>query len=204
MQAYYPDINTKYITHDRVILNALPNRKWSTCIGALNTINGLMPEEFQVQFSTAKYEELTKQQTIAICNFCTETDKEGKERNTELDYNDIVILELILPNTIGFICNKLVEKVWLCPQCKHENKLANTKIIKNSLAEPHFLKVVPYPPSRKDGLMDRSSYDRKMEQWVWLAKNEIDHQIALFRGDNVNRAEEEGDDYDPDTHLEDY
>lgn len=179
MQSYLPDINTKYITYARVVLSSLASKKWASCFGALNSENALLPKEFQVEISTAKYNDKTKQNTVAVCNKCEQ----------EIKFETIKILHILSPMLIGVMNDSKTEKIWNCPNCKSENKLKSTKLIKSKLAEPFFLRVVPNPPIRKDGLLDRNTYDRKAEQWVWNFQNELDNAMAEFRAANWNKED---------------
>lgn len=205
MQSYLPDINTKYITYARVVLSSLSSRKWSSCFGGLYSINALLPAKYRIDISTSKYNAITKEDTIAICNNCKsncnhcinpEPEKEGEPKQrcrAEINYDDIKIVDVLSSSTLLLITDSQTQKVWFCPNCKNENLLQNTHIIKSKNPEPIYITVLPEPPQRRDGILDRISYDRKAEQWVWNALNVLDERMARFREDNWNREEEDLD-----------
>lgn len=63
-------------------------------------------------------------------------------------------------------------------------------MIQKILGEPYFLKVVPKPPERKDGLMDRATYHNKISVWFWTFIDEIEERLGQFRDDNWSRGDE--------------
>ena len=58
------------------------------------------------------------------------------------------------------------------------------------LKQPYYLGVVPMPPQRKDGLLDRVRYDREFERWAWVMLAELEHKMATYRDANWDRGEE--------------
>ena len=206
MQSYLPDINTKYITYARVVLSNISSKNWTACEGALNSENALLPTEYQITISTNEYNKLTTQNTVAICNFCKDKCKhcneDAKECSAEINYNDIKVFDLRSDDFMEFVQGEKFDKAWFCPKCNNINKLSHTRMIKSKLPEPHFLKVVPERPIRKDGLLDRSSHDKKSEWWVWNFQNELDYQMALFRAANWNKETDESDNEEIDTNRE--
>jgi len=58
------------------------------------------------------------------------------------------------------------------------------------LSEPYFLRIVPKPPQRKDGLMDRSTYHSKIAVWIWTFLDELEERMAQFRDDNWSKGDE--------------
>lgn len=192
MQSFLPDMNSKYLMYARQILSAIPVQKWSTCFGSLNSINALLPEEYQVTFSTVQYNEKVRENIFSICTGC----------KAEIDFKTVKIFELLTPLLLGFVSGKKSEKVWVCTECKNVNKLSKTQIAQEHKLEPHFNKVVPEPPERKEGLAGRRSYDRKVEQWVWACLNELDNQMGKFRAAYLNRDADGLGDTEIDTTIE--
>lgn len=74
--------------------------------------------------------------------------------------------------------------------------LSNTSISQTILQNPTFLGIVPDPPQRKDGLMDRMKFNIEIERWAWLVLNELEFKMAKFRDDNWNKGDEEMGDID--------
>lgn len=164
----------------REVLSSLNSRKYDDCFGALNALNGLLPSKYRVIISTDKYALKTKEAIKAICTECEQ----------EIDYSTVSVLEVLCPLLTQAISGQKTERIWVCPSCKAENKVTQTQLIKESLQEPYFLKVVPNPPERKDGLVDRTNYHAKVSQWVWLTLGEVEAQMAQFRDDNWHKGDE--------------
>ena len=88
-------------------------------------------------------------------------------------------------------------KVWNCPACDSENRLSQTRMIQKVLALPSFIKVVPEPPQRKDGLTDRKTYHKIFSRWFWQFLDELEAQAANFRDDNWQKdGQSENEDVD--------
>lgn len=192
MQSLLPDINSKYLMYTRKILDKIESKKWGSCAGALNAINALLPEEYHVIFSTIEHNKQSINNIVSICEKCKE----------EIDFKSIKIMELIAPVMDEFLSGSKIIKIWICPKCKQDNKLSTTKIITRRKQMPNFLKVVPAPPERKDGIADRRTYDVKMEAWVWGCLEELEHQMGKFRKDNWKAGGEQEGDLDIDTTIE--
>ena len=59
---------------------------------------------------------------------------------------------------------------------------------------------LPKPPRRQEGLMDRSSYHRKVTQWAWTMLDELENKMAQFRDDNWTKKDSfDGDEVDEDS-----
>jgi len=69
-QARLPDINTAYITYRREVLVSLKSKNYTSCIGALYALNGLLPEKYRVTISNLAYAEKTEQDLLVICRHC--------------------------------------------------------------------------------------------------------------------------------------
>lgn len=190
MQARLPDINTAFIVYRREAISSWKSRTYDSCFGSLNTLNGLLPKKYRVVISTKEYDNKTKQDLIACCTKC----------DAEIDFRSVQVFELIAPFTQSVINGNVKEKVWNCTECKKINHLDDTKIIQKVLQEPYFLQVVPKPPIRREGMMDRTRYHIKFSIWFWTVLGEIEQQMAQFRDDNWHK---EGELYDIDTDIGD-
>jgi hypothetical protein len=124
----------------------------------------------------------TKQDLFIHCN--------NKDCNAKLDFNKVQVFKLLTPLVIHAITQNQYDKVWVCSECKHTNRLLETKVTKEILQEPYFLKVVPSPPSQKDGMIDRSKFHIKFSTWFWKFISELEAQSAQFRDDNWQKTDE--------------
>ena len=73
-QARLPDINTAFIRYRSEVLVGMKKGDWDSMHGSLNGINGLLPQEYQVKISDAKYYELVKEDIEYECNSCKNND----------------------------------------------------------------------------------------------------------------------------------
>ena len=185
-QARLPDINTAFIRFRNEALFALKQFDYSACFGSLYTFNGMLPELYRVSISTIEYEKLVVRDVFCYCTHC----------NVEHNFKSVQVLAVLVPLIVSTISGDDHQKIWVCTACKKENLLAQTKMSRDSPKEPYYLKVVPKPPERKDGLMDRAKYHIKVVQWAWTFINELEAQAALFRGDYKNEDDEFFDDDD--------
>lgn len=185
-QARLPDINTAYIKYRNEVVWALKHKMYNLMHGALVGINALLPVEYQVVVSSEEYNKLAKTEITYFCNKCEfENPKES-----------VKVYDL-LPNRLDFLLHgNNLTKVWNCTKCHSTNKLKETPISKTVLQNPTFLGVVPDPPERKDGLMDRMKFNIEIERWAWLYLGELEFKLAKFRDDNWNKGEELGLDID--------
>lgn len=86
------------------------------------------------------------------------------------------------------ITGQLTKSIWICSLCKKENLTKQSEFIKAKLPNPYYLGVVPDPPKRKDGILDRFTYHKKIEHWCWTMIGELEFKAALFRDDSWQRA----------------
>ena len=172
-----------------VAIASLASQNYDNCFGALYALNGLLPKEYRIQISTIEYNQLTKQDIFVKCNKC----------QLESDFKAVQVFPLLLPLIETVLTGNEYEKIWICPACKHENKILKTKMSQRILKEPFFLKVVPKPPRRRDGLNDRSTFHRKVTQWAWSLLDELETQFAQFRDDNWKKPGSQYDEFDIDT-----
>lgn len=198
-QATLMDLNTSAITYRKEIIMNLKSKNYAMCFGALNAINGILFDQYRVKVSTAEYKLALQNAKTAACAFCTSETfdtKSGKSisKPTEHDYYTLKFYSLMLPNVARILADHEYDKVWDCPKCGKSNKLKDTKIFRNTLQKPYFLKVVPDAPERKDGIMDRSTYDKKIKSWILDYLGELEHQMALQRIEYIPKGGETTDD----------
>lgn len=179
-QAALPDLNTAFIVYRREAITSLKSKRYDACFGALYAINGLLPKEYRVKISTKLYNEKTNLDTIAVCYHCKE----------KTSYNEIEIKVMMLPLILTTITGSETEKVWVCSKCNNTNKLQKTDIIEPIIEEPYFVNIVPKPPLRKNGLLDRVSYHKEVSRWVWTMLDELEAQMSNYRREYQPRNEE--------------
>lgn len=181
MQSRLPDVNTAFIKHRNGAIEGIASQNWDKVFGSLYSWNSLLPRykdddgnlKYRVVVSDIEYQKLTQVKSEAQCIHC----------ETWVDYNKIKVFDMIVPMIEGIITNTKSTKVWICQKCKKDCKITETIIAETKLKEPYFLGVVPTPPRRKDGLQDRSAYDRKATQWAWNFVNELEEKSSQFRED---------------------
>lgn len=173
----------------REAISSWKSQNYDAAVGALYAFNALLPEEYQVKLSNQMFEEKTKQDIIATCNKCS----------VQTDFKTIVVFDLLLSLTSSLVSGVEYEKIWICKECKNENRLLNTKLVQNILQEPYHLKVVKLPPERSQGMMDRTKFHITFSLWFWSFLNELEAEAAKFRDDNWNKGSNLFDDADVDT-----
>lgn len=189
-QARLIDINTAAIKYRNIAHASFNGRKYPNCYFAVYTLNGLLPEKYRVKVSTQEYEKLTHLDIKVKCPRCED----------EHDYHQIKQFDILLPLDGQIILQRPRQKVWVCSHCRQLNKISGDYMIQPKLAEPHFLKVIPAVPIRRQGLADRTRYHNVFSTWFGLAMKEIEAQIANFRDDNWNKGDNEM--FEIDTDLE--
>ena len=195
-QARLPDINTAFIRYRSEVLVGMKKGDWDSMHGSLNGINGLLPQEYQVKISDAKYYELVKEDIEYECNSCKNND--GTPSNIPKEQIEGFTL---YPDSVQLLLGA-VGKVWICPKCNKVQRLKDTNVVITKLENPYFLGVVPEPPNKKQGLMDKLTFEKKVGSGGGQMLNELEHIMALFRDDNWTRGEELEDFSDIDTSAE--
>lgn len=179
-QAALPDLNTAFIIYRREAITSLKGKRYDACFGALYAINGLLPKEYRVKVSTKLYEEKTNLDIMAVCYHC----------KAESNYKEVVIHDVLVPLIVKMITGSVTEKVWDCSKCLKSNKLNKTDILEPILEEPNFTKMMPKPPERKNGLLDRVSFHREISRWVWTMIDELEAQMSNYRREYQPRSDE--------------
>ena len=159
---------------------SLSSQKYNDCYYSLFSINGMLPERYRVIISNKLYEEKSKHSIFAKCNTCLKETEKSKLRVFDLT-NDA--LE-------AFVSGNESKRVWRCPECNKINKISETRYIQETLQMPYFHQCVPEPPKRKEGLLDRSSYHRKMKVWIGTFLAELEFQMGKYRAEYIPKSEE--------------
>lgn len=196
MEAILPDLNTGYIKYRNKIIDSIDSGKILNAIGSLYATNGMLPKEHQIIIDDDLYNEKIKQTTIAKCNHCKSEyprldDKtKTEERPTEHNFHDVRVYTIMIPLLASYVSGNEYDKVWKCSKCNKVNRLTRTKFIKTALQKPYFLQVMPNPPSRKDGLIDRQTYFKKIRKWAWSFLDELEYQMGEYRRNYVPKNSE--------------
>ena len=193
-QAALPDINTILITYRREIISDLNHNNYSGVIGSLMAINAVLPEKYQVEISTNKYNETINHGLIAVCGHC----------KAETDYKDLVIKKVLQDSFKELLTNNEFDRLWSCPKCNKDNRLSKTQIIKPEPKTPYYIGIVPEPPERNDGMIDRTTYRKRFIAWARNFLVELEHQMGRYRIEYVPKdndfdnesVESGGEEYD--------
>jgi hypothetical protein len=176
------DLNILALKHlDRAYF-ALAHQDYDACTASLHSVNACLKDGYRVTFNTEEYKAKTEHPTQIYCKPC------GKVFNRD----SIKVWHMLLPLVMQVGTGNTHTKVWTCSDCQGTNVLSESKIEKQILEEPFFLKVVPYPPSRKQELSDRTTYHIKYKAWFGMAVSELTRQISQLRWDNHRPGDEQG------------
>ena len=180
MQAELPDKNTAFIVYRREAISSWKSERFDACIGALYSLMGLLPSLYRPTVSTEEFELLTNQNMEAVCTGC----------QTRNNFATVKTFDLVLTFEKSLISGKQTESVWECLQCKHINQLSKTTFFQKVLKEPYYLKVLPKPPGRKDGMLGRTQFKIKFSTWFWLALSSIEAQMGRYREEYQPKTDE--------------
>jgi hypothetical protein len=104
------------------------------------------------------------------------------------------IYQRLLSHDDAIVLRKSHEKVWECSKCTGINILKDTEFTKQVLPKPHYLKVIPEPPQRKEGLLDRTTYHKKVTEWALTFLNELEAAAQKLRQDYNENNRQGGED----------
>lgn len=171
VQAKLPDLNNYWIKYHDHGMFCLYSKNYAGCIAAIYNINALLPDEYRVEVSTKKYNELSRDKLVIICSKC----------EAEVNRNEIKIMTLLLSSIDSLISGDKSVQVWICSKCNGENDFIRSKKINDSHKNPTYYKVMPEPPLQKEGLTGRWQFYTKMTKWFFTCLEEEDHQLGLYR-----------------------
>ena len=182
-QARLPDVNTAFIKWRNKIVTALEAKKYTAALGSLNNFNACLPKEYQVQVSDELYKQKLEDEKLLVhCSYC----------NEDIDYKTVKLIKVLCNPVEQLITGTDNKSIWICTLCKHENLTARSEFIKAKLPNPYYLGVVPDPPKRTDGILDRFTYHKKIETWAWTMLGELEFKAAKFRDDSWQKAIDAG------------
>ena len=193
-QARLPDINAAFTKHRNESITSLKSGDYDAVFGALYALNALLPDtvdeddsnklKYRVVISDIEFQKLVKHTVYVECYHCKE----------DSIFDTVIRFELAPDIDIQVLTKIKKEEVWICPECTKINRLARTReldlISETQLKEPYFLGVMPKPPTRRDGLNDRSKFHQAMVKWSWSMLDELEAKMAQFRDDNWTKNEQ--------------
>lgn len=170
-QAKLPDINAAWVRYRNYGLESIQYNNYPGAVAAINEINAMLPELYRVKIDTRQYKELEKDNLTVICTAC----------KAETTPDKLLVYKMLMPMTINHHGKPVVEEVWTCTACRATNNLIKTRMIRKVKQKPFYHQVIPDPPDRKDGVLDRTHYHNDMVKWFFDALEELDHQLGKYR-----------------------
>lgn len=172
-QAKLPDINAAWSSYRAYGLQCIQYHNYPGMVAAINEMNALLPDEYRVKVDTKEYKELEREDLTVICTAC----------KAETTPNKLVVFSMMIPITINHYGKPVLEEVWSCTKCKATNNLTKTRMIRKIKVKPYYNKIMPDPPIRKDGILDRAHYHNELVAWFFDALEELDHQLGKYRAE---------------------
>ena len=112
--------------------------------------------------------------------------------NEDVDYRFVKKLKVLCDSLEQTIIRSKYKNVWICSACQKDNNTNTTEFTKAFLPNPYYLGVVPDPPERKDGILDRHTYHKKIEKWCWTMIGELEFKAAKYRDDSWQKLVDSG------------
>ena len=176
MQSKLPDINSAIVTHRIAALRAYDHNDLQKGVIAIRSIIALLPEDFKLTISSEKYQVEKKATRKLECTHCHE----------ETDFGQITVATLEHPPSKSILLRRKSYQIWICPNCKKDNDVEQTKSFLEQHPDPCYLKIIPNPPVKKT-IFDRPGYEYSWKNWFELAFPEIEQQISLYRTEYVSQ-----------------
>lgn len=206
-QSALPDVNSAFIRYRSEAINGWKNRNYDSAIGSLYSFNGLLEEKgdgkYRVLVDSKEYERKTKQDLVMFCKHCEPDIYENGV--SKIDWDKVktvsfysVKIEKVVPSLmIRVLSNLEYEETWCCPVCNKDNYLTETIMIQKILKNPSFIAIVPEPPIKNNGIIDRSQYYSKFTVWFWTFLIELEAQAARFRQEYTPKQGSDGEEMLP-------
>ena len=149
-------------------------------VSSYRAIISLLPEEYRVEISTAKYFDEVESKTFISCSRCNQED---------IPYTEINIFEKLNDSIQELILDEKYSLYWDCPHCHKSNNLAKSRTLLDIPADPFYVKIIPEPPIMID-TFSRVGFAEQFAKWYQIAVPELEHQIALFRSQYVSETDD--------------
>jgi hypothetical protein len=130
-----------------------------------------MGEDYIVAINSRKFYKDVADRTVYKCTGCEKDNS----------YSDVKVFDLICPMLEGLITGEKSNKVWICGFCKNDCKLKDTMITVEETVQPYYRKVVPSPPLKSVGLLNRFNFEHEFRHWFYNFMEELQHQLSLYR-----------------------
>lgn len=183
MQAKLPDINAAWVKERTYFFTCRDMHNWSGMTLALYAMNALLPDEYRIRINTRDYNDLSGAKIGYVCNHCKK----------EIPESLVEIKKAMAPLIVCYVSSSQTKTFWLCTECKGENLVSQTRLIKETLQQPSYLKVIAEPPDRKRGIQDRQSYKTEITKWSGIFFQELEHQLGLYRAEYINAEDGENE-----------
>lgn len=188
-QSLLIDMNSGWYKHKTEFNEGLRTRNYPQCLGALDALNALLPDEYRVIIDNEEYNEKIKGNLVVLCNYCKSDypDPNGKDKTikapTRTEVSKMQKQDLLLSAMDQLISGKRYDTFWQCPKCEKDNKLSQSTFKQSVLRKPFYLQVVPESPLPKPGLEGRTTFHMKFEKWARGFLVELNAQARQFRND---------------------
>lgn len=180
------DLNHLALKHLDKAFFYLQTQEYDLCTAELHAVNASLPPDYQITFDDVKYKELTEHHLEIFCKHCAESTFRDK----------IKLWNMLLPLDIQIIEKRKFVKAWTCEKCNDQNILSESRLVQAVHENPHFTKVVPMPPTRKQSASDRTAYHIKYKSWFGNVEGELTRQISQLRWDHWKRGDQDAIDVD--------
>jgi len=181
VQAKLPDINHIWIRWRNYGIQCIDQKNYKGSAGAVMEMNALFTDDYRIEISTKKYEQLRANSIMIVCPKCSEQYINHETRK----------FDLLLPHIDSVLANQKTKVSWQCSKCKNINFLSDSKIIATELQNPFYFKVIRDPPERH-GTIDRMGWHEKWQVWFFNAMEELEHQLGRYRAE-YQAQEESGE-----------
>lgn len=201
-QSLLIDMNSGWYKHKTEVNDGLIKHDYNQVMGALDALNALLPNDYRVIIDTEEYRLKTKGDLVGLCNFClTELpDPDDKDKTiegpTQIRYEDIKTMRLLLNKNDQFITGKQYEDFWQCHKCNNLNMNSKTRFRQTILRKPYYLQVVPEPPRKKLGVEGRYNYHEEFAKWARNFMAELNAQAQKFRQEYKPKDGDDGEQFD--------
>ena len=197
-QSLLIDMNSGWYKHKTEVNDGLKTMNYNQVLGALDSLNALLPDEYRVVIDSDDYNEKIKGNLLAMCPSCVTDYPDPNDRTkvltlpTQTEHTRLKKLRLLLPKMDQIARGKKYNDYWECPKCFTLNDLSKTRFKQRILKKPFYLQVVPDPPKRHLGIEDRGTYHIKFAGWARLFLAELNASAQRFRQEYKPKDDADG------------
>ena len=196
-----PDLTSTFSYWRKRKDDSLKSGDWDTMALALRYMNGALDLEYRIPMSTELWNEQKDGYQMWKCFSCTTTETKTINKGEDNEYTKEVQVptcskrkdvEKFVEKCSGltaFLSESKTRKMWICPKCKNVSsvKLVESQLMKHK--QPHYRGCIYDEPTRPlTGLMLRHGiYPKGMRMWGEAYSIELEHQLALYRQEYLNK-----------------